>query len=611
MSPFRKKRLIGLFLTTITFALVFANLLPILWMVWCSLKDNGEIMSGQVGIGRRRSEVGFVARAGSDWLAGSTDGSIGRFRETPEGLVRVRAEGFGTFATSWAFDSAEIWSFSADKGLRRHDTDFAVVQEWDMAALKEAWRRDRPSEEWKTVWVNDVSATSVLATRTHVVAALRMEGATRLVVLDKASGTLSFPGQRMLAQAEQMFALPATDELLLIGRAGMARWRPGTKVPTTELAWGQLGLPWERPRALLPLDGERVALLDGGRMRSWSWSMGQQGNDSLGGSSRDEGIQAVASGEEPGSLVALGGRGIGWLASEGDSATSAREWLWSANDSVATGTALASAAGRILVGDGEGRLRLLEVQGASRLREMGTAALPQPRLYVHWRNYVDLWRNLPFGTYLMNSLLICGSVMLISMVLASMAGYALARFEFGGKEIFGYSILATQMIPGILFLIPLYILFTRAGEATGIAIVGSRWGLILLYSAFYVPFTIWILRGFFAAIPKELEEAALVDGCTPFKAFWSVVLPAALPGIVASGIYVFLTVWDELMFAWILTNAETSTIPVGIRLFAGNYQNRYDLMMAAATVATLPVMLLFFLMQRRIVSGLTAGAVKG
>lgn len=613
MSPFRKKRLIGLFLTTVTFALVFANLLPILWMVWCSLKDNGEIMSGKVGIGRRRSEVGFLAKSGSDWLAGSTDGSIGRFRETAAGLERVQAESFGSFATSWAHEGGELWSFSADKGLRRHDTGFAVVQTWDMAALKEAWVRDRPGVEWKTVWVNDVSGTSVVATRTHVVAALRMESGARLVVLDKVRGHLQFPRQGMMAQADQMFSIPGSDELLVVGRAGMARWKPGAERAVVELAWGQLGLPWERPRALLPVDGQRVALIEGGRARFWSWDLGQGGNDSVGGESLDESIQAVARGVEPGSLVALGGRGLGGLSNRGteESTAAAASWSWREQDSVGSGTVLAAIAGRILTGDGEGRLRLFETSAGSRLREVGTASLPQPRLYVHWRNYIDLWRNLPFGTYLMNSLLICGSVMVISMVLASMAGYALARFEFGGKEIFGYSILATQMIPGILFLIPLYILFTRAGEATGVAIVGSRWGLVLLYSAFYVPFTIWILRGFFAAIPKELEEAALVDGCTPFKAFWSVVLPAALPGIVASGIYVFLTVWDELMFAWILTNAETSTIPVGIRLFAGNYQNRYDLMMAAATVATLPVMLLFFLMQRRIVSGLTAGAVKG
>jgi multiple sugar transport system permease protein len=146
---------------------------------------------------------------------------------------------------------------------------------------------------------------------------------------------------------------------------------------------------------------------------------------------------------------------------------------------------------------------------------------------------------------------------------------------------------------------------------TGIPVKGTYAGIVLIYSAWFLPFSIWILRGFFAAIPKELEEASLIDGCSRLQVFWFIALPLAMPGIVATGIYIFLQAWDELMFAWVLTNADTMTIPVGIRLFVGNYQNRFDLMMAAATVATLPVVVLFFLLQRHIVRGLTAGAVKG
>ncbi len=154
-------------------------------------------------------------------------------------------------------------------------------------------------------------------------------------------------------------------------------------------------------------------------------------------------------------------------------------------------------------------------------------------------------------------------------------------------------------------------MFVQFALLTGIALKGSYVGLILIYTAFFTPFSIWILRGFFAAIPVELEEAARIDGCSPFQVFWYIALPLALPGIIATGIYVFLNAWDELMFAWVLTGADTMTIPVGIRLFVGNYQNRFDLMMAAATVATIPVMILFFLLQKHIVKGLTAGAVKG
>ncbi|MCU0640697.1 MAG: carbohydrate ABC transporter permease [Candidatus Margulisbacteria bacterium] len=230
---------------------------------------------------------------------------------------------------------------------------------------------------------------------------------------------------------------------------------------------------------------------------------------------------------------------------------------------------------------------------------------------VHWDNYVDMWKNVNFGLYLKNSLIICGATMFLAMILSTLASYALSRFKFPGSDLFSNTILATQMIPAIMYLIPLYIMFVKFTVLTEIPIKGTYTGLILIYSAFFVPFSIWILRGFFASIPKELEEAARIDGCSALQVFWYIALPLARPGIIATGIYLFLQAWDELMFAWVLTNGDTMTIPVGIRLFVGNYQNRFDLMMAAATVATIPVVVLFFLLQKHIVKGLTAGAVKG
>ncbi|MCS7231447.1 MAG: carbohydrate ABC transporter permease [Elusimicrobiota bacterium] len=230
-----------------------------------------------------------------------------------------------------------------------------------------------------------------------------------------------------------------------------------------------------------------------------------------------------------------------------------------------------------------------------------------------WRieNYRDMWRNINFGLYLRNSFIVCGLTMLIAMVLSTLAAYSLSRFKFPGKRIINDSILATQMVPGIMFLIPIYLMFVRFHSLTNIQLIGTFPGLIFVYSTFFVPFSVWILQGFFAAIPYEIEEAALIDGCSRLQIFLKIVLPLAAPGITATGIYIFLTAWDELMFAWVLTQADTITIPVGIRLFVGNYQNRYDLMMAASTVATLPVIILFFAMQKHIIRGLTAGAVKG
>lgn len=234
-----------------------------------------------------------------------------------------------------------------------------------------------------------------------------------------------------------------------------------------------------------------------------------------------------------------------------------------------------------------------------------------------WGNYLELWRVVPFFHYLKNSLLVCGLTTFLALLVATFAAYALARFRFPGAELFGGSVLATQFIPGILFLIPLYLMYIAfqnwAREALGLEVrlVGSYTGLVLTYTAFFVPFSIWILRGFFASIPKELEEAALVDGATPFQAFFWVILPLALPGLAATAVYIFLAAWDELLFAQILTSEATATLPVGLRTFVGNYQNRYDLVMAGATVAILPVLLFFFLVQRQLIQGLTAGAVKG
>jgi multiple sugar transport system permease protein len=135
--------------------------------------------------------------------------------------------------------------------------------------------------------------------------------------------------------------------------------------------------------------------------------------------------------------------------------------------------------------------------------------------------------------------------------------------------------------------------------------------MILVYTAFFTPVAIWFMRYFFMAIPPELEEAAMVDGCTRFGALWRVVLPNAAPGLVATFVYAFLLAWDELLFATALTQNRAETIPVGIHNFIGNYTEEYAQLMAAGVVSTIPVMLAFFATQRWLVQGLTAGAVKG
>jgi multiple sugar transport system permease protein len=234
--------------------------------------------------------------------------------------------------------------------------------------------------------------------------------------------------------------------------------------------------------------------------------------------------------------------------------------------------------------------------------------VPNPQ----WTNYIDMWKNINFFDFFMNSLIICTLTTILSCMFAVMAGYALARFKFPGSGTFGMSIIATQMVPGIMFLLPIYLMFLAIKDLFGIPMVDTYWGMVLVYTAFYTPMSIWIMRSFFVSIPKDLEDSALIDGCTRFQAFMKVIVPLSVPGVIATCVYIFLTAWDELLFAWVLTTtSDVQTIPVGIRLFVGQYNNRFDLLMSAATVVTVPIIIVFFMSQRYFIRGMTAGAVKG
>ena len=223
----------------------------------------------------------------------------------------------------------------------------------------------------------------------------------------------------------------------------------------------------------------------------------------------------------------------------------------------------------------------------------------------------EMWRNIDFERYLANSILICGGAAALATALASSAGYALARFRFRGDRAFGLTVIGTQLVPGSLFLLPVFLGFVWLGQNTPIELLDTHVGMILVYAAFFTPLAIWFMRAFFQAIPRELEEAALVDGCTRFGAFVRVVIPNAAPGLVATFVYAFLFAWDELLFATALTEHDAETIPIGIRNFIGNYNEEYDQLMAAGVVSTIPVLIAFFATQRWLVKGLTAGAVKG
>jgi multiple sugar transport system permease protein len=225
--------------------------------------------------------------------------------------------------------------------------------------------------------------------------------------------------------------------------------------------------------------------------------------------------------------------------------------------------------------------------------------------------FQQMWQTVDFKRYMINSLIICTVAALIATAFASFAGYALARFRFKGARPLELGVIGTQLIPGSLFLLPAFLGFIWLKQNTPIHLYDTRTGMILVYTAFFTPVAIYFMRYFFTAIPRDLEEAAMVDGCSPFGAFVRIVLPAAAPGLVATFVYAFLFAWDELLFVASLTQHNAETIPIGIRNFIGNYQERTAQLMAAGVVSTLPVLIAFFVTQRWLIKGITAGAVKG
>ncbi|MEU3990323.1 carbohydrate ABC transporter permease [Streptomyces platensis] len=226
------------------------------------------------------------------------------------------------------------------------------------------------------------------------------------------------------------------------------------------------------------------------------------------------------------------------------------------------------------------------------------------------RPYLDIWHTVPLARYFLNSLIVAGSATVCSVLVAVFAAYAVSRYHFRGKRIFTVTVLSTQMFPGILFLLPLFLLYVNIGNTTGVALYGSRGGLVLTYLTFSLPFSIWMLTGYFTSVPRELDEAAYVDGCGPLGALFRVVVPAALPGIIAVAVYAFMTAWGEVLFASVMTNDTTRTLSVGLQGYATQNDVYWNQVMAASLVVSVPVVAGFLLLQRYLVAGLTAGAVK-
>lgn len=224
--------------------------------------------------------------------------------------------------------------------------------------------------------------------------------------------------------------------------------------------------------------------------------------------------------------------------------------------------------------------------------------------------FVDIWHTVPLGHYFLNSLVVSSAAMACSVVVAIFAAYGVSRYQFRGRGLFSITVLSTQMFPGILFLLPLFLIYVNISDATGLQLYGSRLGLIVTYLTFSLPFSIWMLVGYFASIPRGLDEAAQVDGAGPLRTLVQVILPAATPGIVAVSIYAFMTAWGEVLFASVLTDDSSRTLAVGLQGYATSNDVYWNQIMAASLVVSVPVVVAFLLLQRQFVAGLTAGAVK-
>ena len=210
-----------------------------------------------------------------------------------------------------------------------------------------------------------------------------------------------------------------------------------------------------------------------------------------------------------------------------------------------------------------------------------------------------------FPQWLTNSVIVALLTTAFSMIIATLGGYGLSRFRFRGRGFLSYFILTTQVLPGSLLIIPLYVIMGN------LQLLDTRIGLVAAYCTFSVPFCTWMMKGFFDTIPISLEEAARVDGAGRFRIFSTVVLPLTVPGLVATGIFSFINGWNEYLFAsTFMKSYENWTLPVGIASFQGQYTTNWGTLMAGAVLITIPVVILFLLLQKHLVSGMTAGAVK-
>lgn len=223
-----------------------------------------------------------------------------------------------------------------------------------------------------------------------------------------------------------------------------------------------------------------------------------------------------------------------------------------------------------------------------------------------FNNYIELLTETPFLRWLMNSLIVSLVVTVTGVALASTAGYALSRFKFSGRGAMLKGLLVTQMFPATMLLLPLYVVLIQ------LQLLNSYIGIVVIYSATALPFCVWQMKGYYDTIPAALEEAARIDGCTPWQAFRLVIFPLAAPALVITALFSFMSAWNEYVVAnVVLQDTSMFTLPLGLKLFQGSMTTQWGLYAAGSLLVSIPVVALFLILSRYLISGLTLGSVKG
>jgi len=251
-------------------------------------------------------------------------------------------------------------------------------------------------------------------------------------------------------------------------------------------------------------------------------------------------------------------------------------------------------------------LAISNLQPGAGLSERLRAITPWPE-HFSASNFQSLFADQPFARWLLNSAVVAAATTFLGVFLASTAAYAFSRFRFPGRRAGLMSFLVSQMFPGVLMMIPLYIIIVQ-----WLGLGSSYIGLVLVYTVTAIPFCVWMMKGYFDTIPRELEESALIDGASQAMIFFRIVLPLAKPAVAVTALFSFMTAWNEFIQAATFMNKEEMyTAPVGLRFFVGGYSQQWGYFAAGSIVAAIPIMILFMFLQKYLVSGLTAGAVKG